>query len=146
MTDSRKAVESLRFLSTKDASEHLARAAEALSGLVQAENQKENTERLVASNINKIAQQEAKLHELGTEIDRVGNDLADLQASSARETKEILDASASVTEEGNRRAQEARQAASEAEEELREASKKLSAINKEIEERKAVLAKMLASA
>ena len=146
MTDSRKAVESLRFLSAKEVSEHLARAAEALSGLVQAENQRENTERLVASNINKIAQQEARLHDLGAEIDRVGNDLADLQASSAKETKEILSAAASVAEESDKKIQEARQAASEAEEELREASKKLSATNKEIEERKAVLAKMLASA
>ena len=146
MTDSRKAVESLRFLSAKDTSEHLSRAAEALSGLVQAENQKDNTERLVASNINKIAQQETKLHELGAKIDRVGNDLADLQASSAKETKEILSAAASITEESDRKIQEARQAVFEAEEEHREASKKLSAINQEIDERKAVLAKMLASA
>lgn len=146
MSDSRKAVESLRFLAKENARDVLLRAADALERLNQAENQKSNTEKLVKSNSDKIEKQEAKLLGLAAEIDKANRDLKRVKESTDRETKEILSTAASVASNSDKRVREAQEAARAAEAEFGEASKKLSAINKEIEERKAVLAKMLASA
>ena len=146
MVDSRKALESLKFLSGKDVGEHFLQAAEALSGLVQLEKQKDSTEKVVASNVKKITDQETKLADLKESVETAQGDLKRVKESTDREVKEILSTAASVASNSSKRVREAQDAAREAEAEFGEASKKLSAINKEIEERKAVRAKMLASA
>ncbi|MGI9486183.1 MAG: hypothetical protein ACR2RF_09970 [Geminicoccaceae bacterium] len=142
--DSRKALESLQHLVSKAGQAQIAAAAEGLTTLNQLERQSGDTEKRVAANIRKLADQETKLLKMTEELSDTQRDLVALRASSAKETKELQDQAEAVQAEARERINQAQREASKTEAASREAMKTLKSLEDQIAERKATLARLIA--
>lgn len=139
-----KALDSLRHLASEAGRKQIADAAEGMAILSQLERQSEGTEKRVAENIRKIADQETKLSAMKAEAETVEKALKALRLSSAKENKELQDQAVEITAEATERINQAQRAALKAETASKEALNALKDLESQIEERKVTLARLIA--